>query len=71
MVSPSLPLLLSSGLHVFPRRTMQIVKTNNKKCLLMRIMKMESWIAWLDILVGMFILRVLFFVFARAHWFAH
>ena len=49
----------------------QAKKKTKKLCLLMRIMMMRSWTACVGIRVGMFVLRAVFFVFARAHRFAH
>ena len=73
-LSLSLSLSLSSSSYLFksiPKMNNADCKNQQKKCLLMRIMMMRSWTACVGIRVGMFILRALFFVFARAHRFAH
>ena len=60
----SLELSFSSSLvKPIPKTDNADRKNQQKMCLLMRIMKMKSRIVCVDIRVGMFILRALFYVF--------
>ena len=66
-----LSLSSSSLFKPIPKTDNADSKNQQQNCLFMRIMKMKSWIVCVGIRAGMCILRALFFVFARAHRFAH